>query len=345
MIVYIGTYTFKGGEGIYCLDVTKDGFTSLGGTYAENPSYLCLSADKKKLYAAIETGKTGNEHGGAVRSYQVGENGALTYINEQGTKGAGTCHVSTDPSGKWLFAANYSEGSFSVFPLAEDGSILPLQKHIVHHGKGMDEKRQEKPHVHFTSITPDGTHLALCDLGLDGVYLYPFTAKDGISEACEKLPLPGGEGPRHLTFSADGQTMYLLTEMGAHLYVFRNDSGAWKRAQCIDTLTDDFTGLRWGAAVKLSPNGKFVVTSNRGHDSLTVFAVNPDGTLRKLQNIPSGGKTPRDFAFTPDGTLVVVAHQDEGGVTLFTFDQNTGTLADTGKRIDIGLAVGVLALN
>jgi 6-phosphogluconolactonase len=336
--VYIGSYTFTGGEGIYRLSVSKDeGFGFLGGDFTDNPSYLAFSPDKETLYAACEVGPSGK-----LRAYRVNGDGSLAFLNEESAVGGGSCHVSASPDGKWLFASNYGQGSESVFPLNADGSIQPIARHIVHRGSGPDKKRQERPHVHFSRVTPDGSRLAICDLGLDHVYLYPYSAENGVEDPCYALDVPAGDGPRHLTFSSCGNFLYLLTEMGSNVVVYALEDGKYAQKQVISSLPSDFDGLKWGAAIRLSPDGKWIVASNRTHDSLAVFAIGPDGLLTKKQTVSSGGKTPRDFDFIEDGSLVVVAHQDGGGVALFSFDSASGTLEDTGKRFEIDKPVGVL---
>lgn len=335
--IYVGTYTFAGGEGIYRLSVDKNGFEYVGGEFANNPSYLCLSPDKKTLYAACEVGPDGK-----VRAYRMNDDGSLTFLNEESAVGGGSCHVSASPDGKWLFISNYGFGSESVFPLNEDGSIQPIARHIVHKGSGPDAKRQERPHVHFSTVSPDGNWLAICDLGLDGVYMYPYSAEFGVADPCYRLSVPEGDGPRHLAFSQDGKYLYVLTEMGANVVVYENVNGRYESKQVIATLPADFDGLKWGAAIRISPDGRFVVTSNRTHDSLTVYGVQVDGSLKNIQNIKTGGDCPRDFDFTPDGELIVVAHQDGGGLSLFAVDTQTGLLSDTGHRYAIEKSVGVL---
>lgn len=339
--LYIGTYTFKGGEGIYRFAVSEDGFAFQGGEMAQNPSYLCLSPNKKYLYAACEVSQLDGVQGGGVRAYEVQPDGSLRFINQQSTVGRGSCHVSVSPEGKWLFVANYGEGSASVLPLNEDGSIGTIARHILHKGHGPNEKRQERPHVHFCKVTPDGKYLAICDLGLDGVFLYPFSEEEGVLDPCQKLSVPAGDGPRHLIFSKCGKYLYLLTEMGANVIVFERQEEGYACVQIVPTLPADYEGMKWGAAIRLSQDGRFLITSNRAHDSLTVFAVEENGKLRQVQNIPSGGKTPRDFDFSPDGKLVVVAHQDGGGLRLFKFCQASGLLTDTGLTAEAAIPVGV----
>lgn len=333
--IYVGTYTREGGEGIYRLTVDENGFSHLGGEFTENPSYLCLSPDKKTMYCACEARE------GAVRAYRVQDDGSLSFLNEQPILG-GACHVHASPDGKWLIAANYGLGNASVFPLNEDGSLKPIARLIVHKGAGPDLQRQKSSHVHFSSISPDSKWLAICDLGLDGVYLYPYGEDFGVADPCVKLSVPTGDGPRHLVFSKDGKYLYVLTEMGANVVVYEQTAGGYECLQVISTLPADYTGHKWGAAIRFSPDYRYVTTSNRSHDSLSVYKVQQDGKLELKQIIPSGGKTPRDFDYTPDGRLIVVAHQDEGGLALFAVDQDAGTLSDTGKRMDIPYAVGVL---
>jgi len=236
----------------------------------------------------------------------------MRLIDMQPTHGKHPCHLCV--TDRFAFAANYSEGSLSIFAVDGAGGINPSYQSIHHFGKGPNPGRQNEAHVHFADMTPDGKYLAVCDLGLDKVFLYPYCPDGGLSSKAKIIDCPPGSGPRHLTFSSDGEYLYILTELGNTVLVYK--TGDFERLQVCDTLPAGFTGNSTCAAIHISPNGKLLGASNRGHDSIAVFEIQDNGTLRFLRHV-AGCAEPRDFAFSPDGNWLLVGNQNDDSVSVF----------------------------
>lgn len=338
--LYVGTYSKGENGGIFRIQFEDGVFTILGTTDVENPSYLCFAPDQKTLYAASETGTFNGEHGGAAAALKVNEDGSLTLMNMLGTQGSSPCHVCTDAARKLLFVANYSEGTATVFKLDENGALLPNPQIIRHTGSGPDVRRQEKPHVHMTLRTPDEKFCLINDLGIDTVFCYPIT-EDGLdAENAHKTTVPGGQGPRHAIFGKN--TLYLVTEMGNQVFAYQYKDGCLCEINHLSTLPEDFEGRSIAAAIKLSPDGKTLAASNRGHDSIALFHVEENGALTRTGIYPCLGQGPRDIAFTPDGKYLLVANQNSSDITVLAFDAENGTLEKTDARLELPRPVGLL---
>lgn len=336
-VVYIGTYTGRGSEGIYraAVDCQAGTLELLDAVPSENPSYVALARNGRTLYATAETMTYNGRHGGAVRAFAVGPQGRLTYLNEQPTEGQLTCHLATDPGDRRLFCANYQEGTATVFPLAADGSLGAEARFLMHQGAGPNPRRQEKAHVHFTRLTPDDRFLAVADLGMDEVTLYPFDGEAGVAEPPAVVREEAGSGPRHLDFTPDGRFAYLVCEMGNLVIAHAYDGKTLTPFQRISTVPEGITEAESTcAAIRVSPDGRFVCASNRGHDSLAVFAIAGDGRLTPVQIAPCGGQVPRDFVYAPGGGFVLVANQESSRLSLLAAAEN-GRLTDTGRYLEV----------
>ena len=340
--LYVGTYSKGENGGIFRCSYENGKLTVLDTTDVENPSYLCYSPDKKMLYAASETRIFQDQHGGAAAALAVQEDGTLTLLNMIGTKGGAPCHVNTDAARKFLFVANYGEGTATVFSLDKNGALLDDPAIIVHSGKGPNPFRQEKPHVHMTLRTPDGKYCLVNDLGIDQVRFYPIT-EEGLSEKDVVInTVPGGEGPRHAVFGKDGKTLYLVTEMGNQVFAYAYDNGKLTEINHASTLPEDFSGRNTAAAVKISPDGKFVAASNRGDDSVAVFRICENGGILRVGIYSCDGQGPRDIEFTPDGSALLVANQNSENITVLSFNKESGALASTGESLSLPRPVCLL---
>ena len=227
-MAYIGTYSKGENGGIFraMIDSETGDLRVLDTTDVENPSHLALAPDGKHLYAASETGEFRGRNGGAAAACAVDAEGKLTFLNIVGTQGKHPCYVSVSPDGKFVYAANYSEGTATVFAVDENGALKDDPKIVVHQGTGTNPRRQEKPHVHCTRITPDGKYLAVCDLGIDAVVLYPLCGKCGLDATRGSfVRTPAGNGPRHIEFSRDGKYAYVVTEMGCTVRAYAYEDG------------------------------------------------------------------------------------------------------------------------
>lgn len=344
-LVYFGTYTKTTSRGIYAARLDDaTGALSAPVLVAETPnaSWVVLSPDQKVLYAS-------HASRAQVAAFSVNrDTGALTPLplSPLGSQPANApSHIAVDATNRMVIAANYGEGFVASMRIQPDGT-LGAPNIIQHTGRGTDPKRQDKPHVHSVTISPDNRHAIVCDLGLDKVFTYridPATAALTPAHPAFVTVEPGS-GPRHFAFSVDGRHGYALTEMGATLVAFDYDAarGALTPVQAVSMVPQDFIGLKWAAEVRVHPNGRFVYASNRTHDSIAVFAADANtGKLTLIEIIASGGKTPRNFALSPSGKWLVCAHQDSDNVTVFAVDANTGRLTLTPHSIQVAMAVCV----
>lgn len=346
--VYTGTYTNQGSKGIYRLALDKDlrTLTIIDTIYCENPSYQAIHPKGNRLYSVMETEEFGGEKCGGVSAYEIESDGSLKFLNARPAGGRISCHISVSPNGQHLFVGNYRDGVVMIFPLMEDGSIGEDAMTIVHQGSGPDPERQEAPHVHFTDLTPDQSHLCVVDLGLDALVLYPYDPQKGVSkESVITVPAPNpGGGFRHGIFTRDGRFGYFLCEMGSMVEAYAyGGNGQMTHLQSISTLPDDFEGENTGAAIRISADGKRLYASNRGHDSVATFTIGQDGHLTWQAATPVGGQSPRDILPTQDGRFLLTANQFGGGVTLMEMDA-AGVPKFTGVRCDIPAAVSLLLM-
>jgi 6-phosphogluconolactonase len=336
----IGTYTKGKSKGIYVYR-----FYAETGKLAylneiddvSNPSYLCVSDDDKNVYAVNEDGKNGG-----VSSFTFDpKEGKLVFLNRQSSSGADPCYVSVDKDKRNVFIANYSSGSLAVLPVNKDGSLSPVSQLVQDKGQGVNKDRQEGPHVHMAMLSPDEKYLLYNDLGTDKVNVmrYKPSQAQPLTPASEPfISLPGGEGPRHIVFSADKKHVYLVTEMGSAVHTFDYNGGKLKETQSISLLPDNFKGQTAGAAIKISPDGRFLYASNRLEtNDISVFAIDPaNGKLIFVQRVTSYGKNPRDFAIDPTGKFMLVANQDSDSIYVYRIDQASGRLFRISAPLEIG---------
>jgi 6-phosphogluconolactonase len=349
MRVYIGTYTGPQSKGIYLstLDLAT-GKLSAPEVAAEltSPSFLAIHPSGKYVYAVGEIADFQGKKAGAVSALAVDpHSGKLKLINQQPSGGAGPCHVSVDPSGKCVLAANYGGGSVCSFPIGDDGSLKDGGSVIQHKGSSVNEKRQKEPHAHSINVDKGGHYAFAADLGLDQVLVYKLNAAHGTLEADDHVPpakVAPGSGPRHFAFHPSGKFAYVINELANTVVAFEYNPhhGSLTEIQTITTLPKDFTGTSYCAEVVVHPSGKFLYGSNRGHNSIAVFAIDEKtGKLTATSHQGEGIKTPRGFAVEPTGKFLLVGNQDTGSVIVFAIDQKTGALTPTGSKIEVGAPV------
>jgi len=316
------------GGGIFRYQLNDKGVAELlGSNPIDNANWAAFSPDRKYLYSTCTVG----DSSGAA-AYRVNPDKSLVELNRMSAAGKAGCYVVTDPSGKFLFCANYLSGSVSVFALNEDGSIKERLRNIQHTGKGPKQPRQDGPHTHFTNITPDGRYLIVIDLGIDAVRLYPFDAVKGIDEdkAYTFHVEPAGSGPRHLIFDKSGKTAYLLDELGNTVHALSYADGKFTTIGCVSTLPADFQGVTKASAIRLSEDEKFLFASNRGYDSVAVFALDGKGGMKMTDLVLSGGSSPRDINFLPGQTKFATANEFSDTVFFFDYNPATGKLTPDG---------------
>jgi len=337
--IYVGTYTGGVSRGIYRFDLdTTSGAATEPELAAEttNPSFLALHPNGLVLYAVNEVNHFRGAGTGAVSAFAVDATGRLLFMNQQGSGGADPCHLAVDASGRHVLVANYSSGSLAVLPLASQGRLSPTSSVQSHRGHGPDPRRQESPHSHAVVFDPAGRFVLEADLGTDRIHVFRFDAASGRLTPNEHLDaaLPPAAGPRHLAWHPSGRVLYSVNELNSTVTAFHFDAarGALTTVQTVPTLPDGFTGPNTAAEIAVLPTGRYLYASNRGHDSLAVFAIEPDtGRLTPAGHVPTGGKTPRHFAIDPSNRWLLAANQDSGSITIFRLDAATGRLTAAGR--------------
>jgi 6-phosphogluconolactonase len=337
--VYVGTYTGGASRGIYRFDLdTASGTASVPELAAEttNPSFLAMHPNGLILYAVNEVSDFGGARMGAVSAFAVDAVGHLFFINRQPSGGADPCHLAIDPAGRHVLVANYSSGSLAVLPLASLGRLSPSSSVHGHRGRGADPVRQAGPHSHAVVFDPSGQFVFEADLGTDRIHAFRFDAATGRLTPNEyrDAALPPGAGPRHLAWNPSGRVLYSVNELNSTVtaYHFNAWLGSIEPVQTVSTRPDGFTGPNSAAEIAVLPNGRFLYASNRGHESLAVFAIDPaTGRLTPAGHVPTGGKTPRHFAIDPTNRWLLAANQESGSITIFRLDAATGQLSEAGR--------------
>jgi 6-phosphogluconolactonase len=308
-------------------------------TQLSGSSFLATSPDGKFLYALDDNLIEGGHKVGGLSTFEIQENGALKFINSA-TMGGVACHLSTDATGKWLFAAAYSAGDIAVFSLGENGAIGEIQTRISHAGKneedGADAKRQSAPHPHQIFSSPDNARVFVPDLGLDKVLIYNFDAATGALARSTPAfaQLAPGAGPRHAVLHPANHFLYVVNELGNTVSVFEKKENEFQNVQSLSTLPENFDGQSWTAELILSPNGKLLYATNRGQHSIAAFAIEENGNLKSLGNTPTGA-FPQHIAFEPSGKWLLSANRDARAVEVFACDENSGTLTKTSELKDL----------
>jgi 6-phosphogluconolactonase len=340
--LFIGTYTEGTSKGIYVyrFDAASGKADSVGEVVGvADPSFLTLSPKGDFVYAANELAGRAD---GEVSAFSFDAlSGQLHFLNKQPSGGNSPCYVSVDSSRRWLMVANYGGGNLSAFPIAADGSLGRSAQLIQHTGKGVNPKRQEKPHVHSVVFTPDQRYLLTPDLGLDRIYTYTFSPGDAQPLTPARSPYietKPGSGPRHIDFSPDHRFMYVIEELAGDVLVYGYSGGKFVPVQTILSNTIDTSADKGGADIHLSPDGKYLYTSNRGNaNTLTIYSVHTgSGKLKKIGVVDAGVIMPRNFAIDPDGRFLLVAGQKSNTIAIFKRDTHTGLLTPTGDKIGIG---------
>ncbi len=341
--VYVGTYTQKGSKGIYVYRFDPEtGALELTGVAegVENPSFLAIHPNRRFLYAVNEQWPEG-----AVSAFALDPaTGALTFLNKQSSHGSSPCHVTVDDAGQYVYLANYSSGTAAVYPIQADGSLGPASDVVQHTGSGPDKRRQEGPHAHSITLSLDNRFAFVADLGIDKVMIYDIAATPGKLTPHGEAVVSGGSGPRHFTFHPNGKFAYLINEMGNTIVAFAYDAeaGTLTELQTVSALPDIFNGRSTTADIHVAPSGKFLYGSNRGHDSLVVYAIDPaTGALTYVEHVATQGQTPRNFALDPTGAFLIAANQDGNNLVVFRVDAATGKLTPTGHKIEVSMPVCV----
>lgn len=344
-LVYVGTYTTKtASKGIYAFhyDASSGKLTPVGvAAETQDPSWVAVHPNGKFLYAVNEAGKSS-----MISAFSLdAQSGKLTLLNQLPALGEDPCYLSLDRNGKYVFVANYTSGNVVVFPVQADGKLGAATANVHDQGTlGPNKERQEAPHAHWIEASAGNRYAYVSDLGLDKVLIYKFDAASGKltnpgsnQQDAFSATLPPGSGPRHVAFSRNGNFMYVLSEVQSAVTVFANDAREKYRAvQTISALPKDFSGRNDAAEIAIHANGKFLYSSNRGHETIALFKINPGtGKLTAAGDFSVEGKEPRHFAIDPAGNYLLAEDQLSNKIISFRIDEKTGALTPTGDSVEV----------
>ena len=339
--VYIGTYTSGDSEGIYLYEFnTETGVLRQAGLAAPltNPSFLAFHPTGRWLYAVSEVAQFEGGSTGSVAAFEVNDDGTLELLNQVASGGGGPCHLVVDATGAAVLVANYGGGSVASLPILDDGRLGDAASVHQHEGSSVNERRQQRPHAHSINLSPDNRFAYAADLGIDQVRIYRFDSESGRLEVNDPpgVALPPGSGPRHFTFHPNGRFAWVINELLSTVSTLLHDAGtgAMTVTGGVSTLPEGFDGNNSTAEVVLHPNGRFLYGSNRGHNSIAVFAVDPDdGSLEFIEHQPTLGDHPRNFVIDPTGQWLIAANQNSDNLTVHRIDPTTGRLEQVGQPV------------
>lgn len=303
------------GEGLYLCALEGDCVRVVTRLKLGNPSFFAVNEEKRHIYAVNEMKTYRGAYGGGLTDIVYEPDASMRIVGEYGTDGGDPCHVAISPDGRYVCVANFADGRVSAFPLGGDGTLLPPENVFCHSGSSVHPKRQRGPHAH--SILFAGEWMFVPDLGIDRLKAYSLRGER--VEPCpdRDVAVAPGSGPRAGEWSADQCHFYLINELASSVTHMRFDGGAMTVLETVSTLPPDAQCENICADLHRTPDGRFLYASNRGHDSITTFAVRADGSLTYRGNVPCGGRTPRNFAVTPDGAGLLVGNQDSDTIALF----------------------------
>jgi 6-phosphogluconolactonase len=349
MLLYVGTYTEKGSEGIY---VYK--FNAESGKLSKlhivkdvvQPSYLVVNKSRTYLYAVNELVEYEGKKSGSVSAFAIDQKtGNLTLLNKQPSLGDAPCHISITDNEKFVLVANYLGGNVSVYPIETGGKLSASVDLAQHTGFGPNKERQESAHAHSINLDNNNRFAVAADLGIDKVMIYQFDDKTG--KLTPNLVQPffqtkAGAGPRHFAFHQNGKFAFVINELTSSItsFAFDENRGMLSEIQTISILPKDFSRANTCADIHISPNGKFLYGTNRGHDSLAVYQIDEKtGKLNFVEHTLTGGKTPRNFTISPNGRFLLAANQNSDSIIVFKIDEKTGKLKQTKNKATVSMPV------
>jgi len=342
-LVFISSFASgdKGGIHAFSFDSKTGALKPLHRTTdIQNPFFIAISPDKRFLYA-IDAEKFGGPDDEFVASYALeGRTGKLKRLNQQSTRGTASCYLDVDATGKSVLVANYSSGSVASFPVQNDGSLGAAASFVQHSGSSADPSRQKGPNAHSIVVSPDNRFALAADLGIDKIMIYNLDATTAMLTPNEAQPfakLTPGSGPRHLTFHPNGKRVYVINELAntVTLFDYDTENGTLNERQTISTLPSDFTGKSYTADLKITPDGKFLYGTNRGHDSIASYRIGDDGKLTLIGIEPSLGKGPQNLLITPNGRWLLCANMPGNSVFVFQIDAASGKITKVGDPVEI----------
>ncbi len=335
--VYVGAYTRPGGsKGIYRYTYDESFGTLHDGVLAAatpSPSFLAISPDHRFLYAVNEVTEFEGETSGSVTAFAVNADGSLRELNQRPSHGRCPCYVAVHDG--QVFVTNYVDATVAAYPVADDGSLEPATSVVEQTGSGPNEKRQEAAHAHSITIGPDGRYAFVCDLGADAIVCYEL---NGLRER-SRTPATPGAGPRHMAFAAYGTQAFVINELDSTIVRYACDDGKLTALDTVRLLPGDFDGDSIAADIHVTPDGKYVLGTNRGHESIAVCRIREDG-LELVDRVHVGGEHPRNFMISPDGRFVLVTNQNTNNIVTFAFED--GHLKKTGTETKVAMPVCLL---
>ncbi|HRE51566.1 MAG TPA: lactonase family protein [Flavitalea sp.] len=346
--LFVGCYTDKDSKGIYTyhFNTTTGDFNSVGSILSESASYLAITPDGSSFFSVDEAG--GKTPGGVNAFSFDPDSGELEFNNKQPSHGDHPCHVSIDKTNKWVAVANYSGGNFSIYPLRSDGYLGAAAQTIQHSGRSVDRERQDKPYGHAAVFTPDNRFLVLVDLGIDKLMIHAFdpSKEKPLNEKATEVKTTPGAGPRHIVFHEQLPFAYVIEEMLGYVDVYQYGNGNLTPLQRINSHPPGFKGEIASAAIRISPDGRFLYASNRGEsNTIAIFSINQQsGRLESVGFQKSGGEWPRDILIDPTGNFLLAANVKTNNIAIFKRDKQTGLLQPTGKEISVPKPVSMIIL-
>ena len=349
--IFLGTYTKGESKGIYScrFDDATGALTDFRlAAETPSPSFLALHPNGKFLYAVNETDNYGGETSGAVTAYRIadGEGGVLKKLNAVSSHGAHPCHLVLTPGAKAVIIANYTGSTVATIEIKADGSLGRTLNRIVHKGSGLLKPRQADPHPHAVNLDPANRFVFISDLGMDQIVRYELEENGQLSKSLGSTKVDPGTGPRHFAFHPGANFGYVLNEITRTITAFRYNaaSGELTEIQTISTVPEGWARGST-AEIFIHPNGRFLYSSNRGHDSIACFNIHQGcGKLSLIEIEKTGGRTPRNFNLDPSGRWIIAANQSSGDLQVFSIDQKTGALEPTAAHLEIPAPVCVVFL-
>lgn len=338
-LVFVGSYAEHTTNGLYVYELIEDtGELKLldehGGL--QNPTFLNVDESRRLLYVISEQLSAQGERSGSAAAYAIDPAaGKLRQLNYVPTIGATTCHIQRDHTDRYIVVVSYGGGQIGLLAIEEDGRIGKLLDERRHEGSSVNPERQEKPHPHSACFSPDNRFVFVPDLGLDRIVAYQLDTANGKLAKSGETVVHAGAGPRHMAFHPSGSYTFVINELDSTIESYRYDAqtGEMLSLQVISTLPESYAGESWCAEIALSPDGRFVYGSNRGHDSIAVFAFEADSaTLSPVEYVSTEGGHPRHFALTADGRYLIAANRDGNNLVTYRVDAASGRLTPTGHQ-------------
>ena len=342
-LIFVSAFASGDKAGIHAFqfDSSKGALKPLHRTTdIQNPFFLAVSPDKRFLYA-IDAEKFGGDEDEKIAAFAIqGHSGQLKRLNDQSARGTASCYLDVDATGKTVVVANYSSGSVASLPVKTDGSLGEAATFVQHSGSSVDPERQKGPNAHSIVVSPDNRFALAADLGIDKILIYRLDAAKATLTPNEAQPFvkqQPGSGPRHITFHPNGKRVYVINELKntVTFFDYAADSGTLTERQTISTLPADLTGKSYTADLKITPDGKFLYGTNRGHDSIAAYRIADDGKLSLIGIEPSLGKGPQNLLITPDGRWLICANMPGNSVVVFQIDATTGGIKAVGDPVSM----------